>query len=154
MASTSPTTSSLQCARSPPTSYCAHSQSEWSHCRPWSGLLTWHPSAWTADSLHKEHILLKKEILEYNEICHLIYDFNCNEFQKRPVLPPILPPTTRRYIHAELYTHPRADGFLRSPWKFNTHITSQFLSSYSCISFFNYISSGQVTIKNADIINN
>ncbi len=39
-------------ARSPPTfSCCARRQSEWNHCRPRSGLLTWHPSASTADSL-------------------------------------------------------------------------------------------------------
>ncbi len=36
----------------PPTfSCCARRQSEWSHCRPRSSLLTWHPSASTADSL-------------------------------------------------------------------------------------------------------
>jgi hypothetical protein len=36
----------------PPTfSCCARRQSERSHCRPRSGLLTWHPYASTADSL-------------------------------------------------------------------------------------------------------
>ncbi len=35
----------------PPTSCCACRQSEWSHCWPQSGLLTWHPSSSTADSL-------------------------------------------------------------------------------------------------------
>jgi hypothetical protein len=34
-----------------PTSWCAHRQSEWSHYRPRSSLLTWHPSASTDDRL-------------------------------------------------------------------------------------------------------
>ncbi len=44
-------TSSLMCQVPPTSSYCARRQSELSHCRPRSGLLTWHPSASTADSL-------------------------------------------------------------------------------------------------------
>ncbi len=47
----SPSTSSLTCQVPPTSSYCARSQSEWSHSRLRSGLLTWHPSASTADSL-------------------------------------------------------------------------------------------------------
>jgi hypothetical protein len=44
-------TSNLMCQVPPTSSYCARRQSEWSHSRPRSGLLTWHPSASTADSL-------------------------------------------------------------------------------------------------------
>ncbi len=39
------------CQESPTSSCCARRQSEWGQCRPQSGLLTWHPSASTADGL-------------------------------------------------------------------------------------------------------
>jgi hypothetical protein len=40
----SPPTSSLTCQSPPTSSYCTRRQLAWSHCRPRSGLLTWHPS--------------------------------------------------------------------------------------------------------------
>jgi hypothetical protein len=47
----SPSTSSLTCQVPLMSSYCARRQSEWSHSKPRSGMLTWHPSASTADSV-------------------------------------------------------------------------------------------------------
>ncbi len=61
VAAISPPTSRLMCQVPPTSSCCARRQSEWSHCRPGSGLLTWHLSASTADSLLTQwQFILKK----------------------------------------------------------------------------------------------
>ncbi len=69
----SPSMSSLTCQVPPTSSYCAGRQSEWSHSRPLSGLLTWHPSAPTADSL-LSHVALEEQLNTTARWCRVIFD--------------------------------------------------------------------------------
>ncbi len=61
-------TSRLTCQVPPTSSCCARMQSELSHCRPQSGLLTRHPSALTADSLLHTGVFIVRKITSYHSL--------------------------------------------------------------------------------------